>query len=58
MARDPTAVVLKDMFLQNQFPYHEVRRPFILGDAAAAVEGDAVPPVFEVLDAKASSSDS
>ena len=31
MARDPTAVVLKDMFLQNQFPYHEVRRPFILG---------------------------
>jgi len=31
MARDPTCVVLKDMFLQNQFPYHEVRRPFILG---------------------------
>ena len=31
MAQDPTCVVLKDMFLQNQFPYHEVRRPFILG---------------------------
>ena len=31
MARDPTAVVLKDLFLKNQFPYHEVRRPFILG---------------------------
>ena len=30
MTRDPTCVVLKDMFLQNQFPYHEVRRPFIL----------------------------
>jgi len=34
MRSDPTSVVYKDMFLQNQFPYHEVRRPFILGTAA------------------------
>lgn len=31
MAADPVAVVLKDMFFQNAFPYLEVRRPFILG---------------------------
>jgi NAD-dependent deacetylase sirtuin 2 len=31
MARDPTYVVEKQMFLQNSFPYLEVRRPFILG---------------------------
>lgn len=31
MRRDPTHVVEKNMFLQNQFPYLEVRRPFILG---------------------------
>ena len=30
MAADPTAVVLKDMFFANAFPYLEVRRPFIL----------------------------
>ena len=28
MAANPTAVVMKDMFLQNAFPYLEVRRPF------------------------------
>jgi NAD-dependent SIR2 family protein deacetylase len=31
MRLDPTAVVQRDLFLENQFPYHEVRRPFILG---------------------------
>ena len=31
MRRDPINVVMKDMFFQNQFPYLEVRRPFILG---------------------------
>jgi len=31
MRTDPTNVVMKDMFFQNQFPYLEVRRPFILG---------------------------
>lgn len=31
MASDPTFVVEKSMFFANQFPYLEVRRPFILG---------------------------
>merc|ERR1719401_283250 len=31
MRSDPTAVVMKEMFFANQFPYMEVRRPFILG---------------------------
>ena len=31
MRSDPTAVVDIDLFSQNQFPYLEVRRPFILG---------------------------
>ncbi|CAE7206239.1 sirt2 [Symbiodinium sp. KB8] len=31
MRMDPVNVVMKDMFFQNQFPYLEVRRPFILG---------------------------
>mmetsp|Transcript_17626 Transcript_17626/g.24291 ORF Transcript_17626/g.24291 Transcript_17626/m.24291 type:complete len:329 (-) Transcript_17626:639-1625(-) len=31
MKDDPTYVVEKNMFLQNSFPYLEVRRPFILG---------------------------
>lgn len=31
MERDPTHVVTREMFFQNQFPYMEVRRPFILG---------------------------
>lgn len=31
MRSDPVHVVTKEMFYQNQFPYMEVRRPFILG---------------------------
>ena len=31
MAQDPTAVVDKTLFMSNPLPYHEVRRPFILG---------------------------
>ena len=31
MRRDPTAVVMWEMFQTNAFPYLEVRRPFILG---------------------------
>ena len=31
MRQDPTFVVEKQAFFRNQFPYHEVRRPFILG---------------------------
>mmetsp|Transcript_22553 Transcript_22553/g.58404 ORF Transcript_22553/g.58404 Transcript_22553/m.58404 type:complete len:475 (-) Transcript_22553:3609-5033(-) len=33
MATDPTYVVEYDMFMENAFPYLEVRRPFILGTA-------------------------
>lgn len=33
MEVDPTAVVEANMFSQNQFPYLEVRRPFIIGIA-------------------------
>eukprot|EP00672_Neobodo_designis_P019282 CAMPEP_0174833142 /NCGR_PEP_ID=MMETSP1114-20130205/4057_1 /TAXON_ID=312471 /ORGANISM="Neobodo designis, Strain CCAP 1951/1" /LENGTH=360 /DNA_ID=CAMNT_0016067013 /DNA_START=39 /DNA_END=1117 /DNA_ORIENTATION=- len=33
MAADPTAVVSRDLFDRNQFPYFEVRRPFIVGTA-------------------------
>ena len=31
MKMDPTYVVTWEIFSQNQFPYMEVRRPFILG---------------------------
>ena len=30
MRHDPTAVVSRELFESNQFPYHELRRPFIL----------------------------
>ena len=33
MKRDPTVVVSWDLFKQNPIPYHEMRRPFILGVA-------------------------
>ena len=33
MAEDPTEVVNRSLFLQNPLPYHELRRPFILGTA-------------------------
>ena len=52
MARDPTAVVLKDMFLQNQFPYHEVRRPFILGTQRQQWKATLFHRFLEVLDNK------
>jgi NAD-dependent SIR2 family protein deacetylase len=31
MTQDPTAVVNKELFMENPLPYHEVRRPFIIG---------------------------
>ena len=52
MARDPTCVVLKDMFLQNQFPYHEVRRPFILGTQRQQWKATLFHRFLEVLDNK------
>mmetsp|Transcript_12396 Transcript_12396/g.18510 ORF Transcript_12396/g.18510 Transcript_12396/m.18510 type:complete len:368 (-) Transcript_12396:127-1230(-) len=33
MSRDPTSVVSWEIFRENQFPYMELRRPFILGTA-------------------------
>ena len=33
MKDDPTLVVTYSLFVENQFPYLEVRRPFILGTA-------------------------
>lgn len=33
MKHDPTQVVFFDLFRENQFPYLEVRRPFIMGTA-------------------------
>ena len=35
MADDPTAVVSRELFFENQFPYMELRRPFILGTGVA-----------------------
>lgn len=33
MAQDPTHVVSRSLFMRNPLPYHEVRRPFIVGSA-------------------------
>ncbi len=33
MSVDPTHVVSRDLFMRNSLPYHEVRRPFIIGSA-------------------------
>ena len=52
MARDPTYVVVKDMFLANQFPYHEVRRPFILGTQDQQWKATLFHRFVEVLDKK------
>ena len=35
MKGDPTWVVNKDLFMRNSLPYHEVRRPFIIGSGVA-----------------------
>ena len=52
MASDPTYVVVKDMFFANQFPYHEVRRPFILGTQKQRWKATLFHRFLEVLDAK------
>ena len=51
MAVNPTAVVMKDMFLQNAFPYLEVRRPFILGTQAQQWQATLSHRFVEVLHA-------
>lgn len=50
MRLDPTNVVDKQMFLANQFPYHEVRRPFILGTMARKWKPTLFHRFVEVLD--------
>jgi len=52
MAREPMTVVSRDLFLENQFPYHEVRRPFILGTEAGEWKATLFHRFLEVLDAK------
>lgn len=52
MARDPTSVVMKDMFFANAFPYLEVRRPFILGTAEQKWKATITHHFFELLHAK------
>ena len=52
MAQDPVYVVVKDMFLANQFPYHEVRRPFILGTQEQKWKATLFHRFMEVLDKK------
>ena len=52
MAANPTTVVMKDMFLQNAFPYLEVRRPFILGTQARQWQATLSHRFVEVLHAK------
>lgn len=52
MMRDPSAVVYKELFLANQFPYHEVRRPFILGTQAQEWKATLFHRFVELLDKK------
>ena len=52
MAANPTAVVMKEMFFENAFPYLEVRRPFILGTQAQQWQATLSHRFVEVLHAK------
>ena len=52
MAANPTAVVMKGMFLQNAFPYLELRRPFILGTQAQQWQATLSHRFVEVLHSK------
>jgi len=49
MLIDPTAVVEKNMFLENPFPYLEVRRPFILGTQKQKWKGTLAHRFAELL---------
>mmetsp|Transcript_9624 Transcript_9624/g.9691 ORF Transcript_9624/g.9691 Transcript_9624/m.9691 type:complete len:148 (+) Transcript_9624:112-555(+) len=46
---DPTHVVSIDIFRQNQFPYLEVRRPFILGTAEKRWKATLSHYFFQIL---------
>lgn len=52
MKMDPTYVVEKGMFLQNSFPYLEVRRPFILGTQEQKWKATISHRFFELLHTK------
>lgn len=52
MEEDPSMVVNKDMFRRNQFPYLEVRRPFILGTIERAWKPTLTHFFFKVMDDK------
>ena len=52
MRADPTAVVMWDMFRVNQFPYLEVRRPFILGTNNHQWKATIAHRFFELLHTK------
>jgi len=52
MEIDPTYVVEKQMFLQNAFPYLEVRRPFILGTQKNQWRATIAHRFFELLHTK------
>ena len=52
MHADPVAVVMKDMFFANPYPYLEVRRPFILGTQEKRWQATLSHRFVEVLHAK------
>lgn len=52
MRQDPTYVVSWDIFRQNQFPYLEVRKPFILGTREKKWKATISHRFFELLHTK------
>jgi NAD-dependent deacetylase sirtuin 2 len=50
---DRTNVIMKDLFMQNAFPYLEVRRPFILGTREKKWPATIAHRFFELLHARA-----
>lgn len=52
MQEDPTHVVSWDLFQSNQFPYMEVRRPFILGTQNATWKATIFHRLVELLHVK------
>jgi len=52
MSYDPTYVVSWEIFRQNQFPYLEVRRPFILGTRDRKWKATIAHRFFELLETK------
>ena len=49
MKSDPTYVVEKGLFLRNPLPYHEVRRPFIIGTHEKKWKATIAHRFFEML---------